>query len=67
MHAGDFRMDMLYPVPRDTRKQAVAKLLRQLSVVQAVIVMLCALMQPQFYLIPVVMIVVSEITLRMSK
>ena len=67
MHAGDFRMDMLYPVPRDTRKQAVAKLLRQLSVVQAVIVMLCAFMQPQFYFIPVVMIVVSEITLRMSK
>ncbi len=67
MHAGDFRMDMLYPVPRDTRKQAVAKLLRQLSVVQAVIVTLCAVMQPQFYIIPVVMIVVSEITLRMSK
>ena len=67
MHAGDFRMDMLYPVPRDTRKQAVAKLLRQLSVVQAIIVMLCAVMQPQFYIIPVVMIVVSEMTLRMSK
>lgn len=67
MNAGEFRMDMLYPIARDTRKQAVAKLLRQLSVVQAIIVMLCAVMQPQFYIIPIVMIVVSEVTLRMSK
>lgn len=67
MSAGDFRMDMLYPIPRDTRKQAVAKLLRQLSIVQAIIVTLCAVMQPQFYIIPVVIIAVSELTMRMSK
>ena len=67
LSAGEFRMDMLYPIPRETRKQAVAKLLRQLSVVQAIIVTLCAIMQPQFYIIPIVIIVVSEITLRMSK
>ncbi|MBD8033909.1 ABC transporter permease [Solibacillus merdavium] len=67
MSAGDFRMDMLYPIPKDTRKQAVAKLLRQLSIVQAIIVTLCAVMQPQFYIIPVVIIGVSELTIRMSK
>lgn len=67
MNAGEFRMDMLYPIARDTRKQAVAKLVRQLSVVQAIIVMLCAVMQPLFYIVPVVMIGVSELTLRMSK
>lgn len=67
MSAGDFRMDMLYPIPRDTRKQAVAKLLRQLSIVQAIIVTLCAVMQPQFYIIPVVIIAVSELTMRLSK
>ena len=67
MSAGDFRMDMLYPIPRDTRKQAVSKLLRQLSIVQAIIVTLCAVMQPQFYIIPFVIIGVSELTMRMSK
>lgn len=67
MSSGEFRMDMLYPMPRETRKQAVAKLLRQLSVVQAVIVTLCAITQPQFYIIPIVILVVSEITLRKSK
>lgn len=67
MNAGDFRMDMLYPVARDTRRLAVAKLLRQLSVVQALIVTLCAVMQPQFYIIPILIIGVSELTLRLSK
>ncbi|MEK4627246.1 ABC transporter permease [Solibacillus sp. FSL R7-0682] len=67
MSAGEFRMDMLYPIPRETRKQAVAKLLRLLAFIQAVLVMLSAIMQPQFYIIPVVILVVSEITLRMSK
>lgn len=67
MSAGEFRMDMLYPIPRDTRKQAVVKLLRQLSIVQAVIVTICAVTQPQFYMIPIVIIAVSELTMRMSK
>ena len=60
-------MDMLYPVARDTRKQAVVRLLRSLSVVQAIIVTLCALTQPQFYVIPFIIVIVSEITLKVSK
>ena len=67
LSSGEFRMDMLYPVPRETRMQAVGKLLRSLSVVQAIIVTLCALTQPQFYVIPFIIVIVSEITLRMSK
>lgn len=64
---GEFRMDMLFPIASTQRKQAVEKLLRIASVVQAVIVTLCAMMQPHFYVIFVVMIAVSELTLRLSK
>ncbi|MCT6924655.1 ABC transporter permease [Metasolibacillus sp.] len=64
---GEFRMDMLFPIAPTQRKQAVEKLLRIASVVQAVIVTLCAMMQPHFYVIFVVMIAVSELTLRLSK
>lgn len=67
LSAGEFRMDMLYPVPRDTRAQAVRKLLRSASVVQAVLVTLCGVMQPQFFVIAIVIILVSELTLRLSK
>lgn len=67
LSSGEFRMDMLYPIPHDTRKQAVVKLLRSLSVVQAIIVTLCAITQPLFYIIPFVIVIVSEITLKMSK
>lgn len=63
----EFRMDMLYPIGDNQRKEAVDKLLRMGSVVQAVIVMLCAIMQPYFYAIPIIMVVVSELTLRLSK
>ena len=67
MSSGEFRMDMLYPIPRETRKQAIVKLLRSLSVVQAIIVTLCSIAQPQFYVIPFVIVFVSELTIRMSK
>ena len=64
---GEFRMDMLYPIGDNQRKLAVDKLLRIVSVVQAVIVMLCAITQPYFYVIPIIMVAVSELTLRLSK
>lgn len=64
---GEFRMDMLFPIAPTQRKQAVEKLLRIASVVQAVIVALCAMAQSYFYVILFVMIVVSELTLRLSK
>ncbi|WP_107840962.1 ABC transporter permease [Metasolibacillus meyeri] len=64
---GEFRMDMLFPVAPTQRLQAVEKLLRITSMVQAVVVTLCALMQPYFYVIPVIIVIVSELTLRLSK
>ncbi|MEG0438303.1 MAG: ABC transporter permease [Solibacillus sp.] len=67
LSAGEFRMDMLYPIPRETRKQAVTKLVRLLAMKQAIIVTICAIMQPQFFIIPVVIILVSELTIRLSK
>lgn len=67
LSAGEFRMDMLYPVPRETRAQAVRKLLRGASIIQAIIVTLCGMMQPQFYVIAFVIIIVSELTLKFSK
>ncbi|WP_042476655.1 ABC transporter permease [Bacillus ndiopicus] len=63
----EFRMDMLFPIAPTQRSQAVEKLLRITSVVQAIIVTLCAMMQPYFYVIPVIVIIVSELTLRLSK
>lgn len=67
LSAGEFRMDMLYPVPRETRKHAVTKLIRLLAVKQAIIVTVCAIMQPQFFIIPFVILLVSELTIRLSK
>ena len=67
LSSGEFRMDMLYPVSRDTRRGAVTTLLRAASFVQAIIVMLCVTTQPHFYVIPVVIIAVSELTMRLSK
>lgn len=63
----EFRMDMLYPIAEQSRLQAVEGLLRQMSVVQAVIVMLCAITTSYFYVLPVIIIVVSELTIRLSK
>ncbi|WP_107943296.1 ABC transporter permease [Metasolibacillus fluoroglycofenilyticus] len=64
---GEFRMDMLFPIAPTQRLKAVEKLLRITSVVQSIIVTLCAIAQPHFYMIPIIIIVVSELTLRLSK
>lgn len=63
----DFRMDMLYPISAALRGEAVRKLLRMLMVIQAVVVMLCSIGQSMFYIAPVVIIMVGELTERMSK
>lgn len=65
--SNEFRMDMLYPVASNQRLKAVMKLLRILLVVQAVIVALCHLTQPYFYVTAIVILVVGEATLRMAK
>ena len=63
----EFRMDMLYPVPVSQRAVAVNSLLRFVNLLQALIVGLCTIGQPLFFVTVIVIIVVGEITIRMTK
>ena len=63
----EFRMDMLYPVPEGQRLIAVNTLLRTLNVVQALSVLVCSVGQPLFYVTFIVILVVGELTIRMTK
>lgn len=63
----DFRMDRLYPVKESQRKEAVQKVLRLFMVVQAIIVLLCSVGQPLFFVPAIIVIVLNEITFRVSK
>lgn len=63
----DFRMDRLYPIAGNLRKKAVQKVLRIFMVIQAFIVLICAIEQPLFFVSGIVVILISEITFRMSK
>ncbi len=67
LSSSEFRMDMLYPVPSAQRPAAVQKLIRTLMIVQAIIVALCQLNQPLFFVTPILIIIVGEVTLRMAK
>lgn len=67
LSSGEFRMDMLYPISSNAREKAVQTLLRACSIIQAVIVMLCAIGQPYFYGSAVIILVVSEVTYRLAK
>lgn len=63
----EFRMDMLYPVPVGQRALAVNALLRTVNIVHALLVGLFTIGQPLFYVTVVVIIVVGEVTIRMTK
>lgn len=69
--SSEFRMDMLYPLVESARKKAVLKLVRVVQVLQAIIVLIAVLLtgveQGILYALPLIVVVVSEITLRMSK
>ncbi|GLC89872.1 ABC transporter permease [Lysinibacillus piscis] len=67
MASGEFRMDMLYPLPEGARKIAVVQIVRLTMIVQAVIVGVCSMGQPMFYLSILIVLIVSEITSKMSK
>lgn len=67
LSSSDFRMDMLYPIKDNQRKKAVQKLLRIFMVMQAMIVMLCAIGHPLFFVSALIVIVVNELTFCMSK
>ncbi len=63
----EFRMDMLYPLPKEQRKEAVTALLRFFLILQALIAAVCSIGQPLFLITPVVILVVTELTLLFTK
>lgn len=67
LSSNDFRMDFLYPIKSTDRKSAVRKVLRLFIVIQAIIVMLCSIGQPLFFVPAIAIIVISEITYNVSK
>ena len=64
LSSGEFRMDMLYPLPDGARKLAVKQIVRLAMIVQAIIVGLCGVTQPMFYVTFIIILVVSELTVR---
>ncbi len=67
LSSGEFRMDMLYPLPDNARQLAVKQIVRLAMITQAIIVGLCAMTQPMFYIAVIVVLVISELTLKVSK
>lgn len=63
----EFRMDMLYPVPDGLRLTAVRKVLRYLLVAQAIVVALSSVGQSYFFVTPVIILVIGELTERLTK
>ncbi|MDD1502819.1 ABC transporter permease [Lysinibacillus sp. CNPSo 3705] len=67
LSSGEFRMDMLYPLPDEARKVAVNQIVRLAMISQAIIVGLCSITQPMFYVTFMIILVVSELTAKVSK
>ncbi len=69
--SSEFRMDMLFPIAENSRNKGILKLVRVVQVLQALIVLvtlvIAGLEQASLYALPFVVVIVSEITLRMSK
>ncbi|MET4562905.1 ABC-2 type transport system permease protein [Lysinibacillus parviboronicapiens] len=67
LSSGEFRMDMLYPLPENARNIAVKQVVRIAMITQAIIVGLSGVTQPMFYVTFIIVIIVSELTAKMSK
>ena len=67
LSSGEFRMDMLFPLPDNARRLAVKQIVRIAMITQAIIVGLCAITQPMFYIVVVIGLVISELTAKVSK
>ncbi len=65
--SADFRMDMLYPLPANSRKKATVKIVRYTIIVQAIIVILAGIGTPYFYIQGILVFIIGELTLRLSK
>ncbi|MEQ6357629.1 ABC transporter permease [Lysinibacillus sp. M3] len=67
LSSGEFRMDMLYPLPDEARTVAVNQIVRLAMITQAIVVGLCGITQPMFYVTFIIILVVSELTSKVSK
>jgi len=67
LSSGEFRMDMLYPLPDHARQLAVKQIVRLAMITQAIVVGLCAMTQPMFYFAFITVLVISELTSKVSK
>lgn len=67
LSSGEFRMDMLYPLPDHARQLAVKQIVRLAMITQAIVVGLCAMTQPMFYIAFIIVLVISELTSKVSK
>jgi ABC-2 type transport system permease protein len=69
--SSEFRMDMLFPIDKNARSKGILKLVRVVQVLQALIVLVTVVIvgveQVSLYALPIVVLIVSEITLKMSK
>lgn len=63
----EFRMDMLFPIDPRSRTKAVHKLIRSFIFLQAIIVLICSIGDSLFYLPPLLILIVSELTFYLSK
>ena len=72
LRSGDeFRMDMLFPERENTRPAAIRKMVRSVQWIQALFVLLAALLSGGFsptpFLLALIVIVVSEATIQLTK
>jgi len=66
-----FRMDMLYPISEHSRRIAIMKVVRGVQWLPAILLFVVSLVQPAYsnsvWLLPVIIVIISEATLRLSK
>ncbi|MEG0380673.1 MAG: protein EcsB, partial [Kurthia sp.] len=65
--SSDFTMSLLYPIKEGARPAAAIKIARYTLILQAIIVTLAGIGQPYFYIHGLIVLIVGELTLRMSK
>ncbi|MBQ0140815.1 MAG: ABC transporter permease [Kurthia sp.] len=63
----DFTMSMLYPLKEGEREKSAIKIARYTLILQAVIVILAGIGTPYFYVQGILILIVGEVTLRLSK
>lgn len=63
----EFTMSMLYPLPANARQKAAVKIVRYFLIAQAVIVLLASMMHPYCWAYALIIIIVGEVTLRLTK